>query len=198
MGNSLSPVANNIFMENFEHLSTIPLNGSDTSTTLSWFDHMDQQDCSWYFNLNSLRPTIKFGMEVKVNDIFLFLEVLVMKRGHKFVPKVYRKRTHTCSYLHFKCHHSHHVKMRVVHSLLSRPKVICQDKKDFNKEIKNIRYDLKLTEYPQEFFDSIMKPSRSNRLFSDTIYQGTVITPYVKSISEKIRCIGNRFYYRTI
>jgi hypothetical protein len=50
-----------------------------------------------------------------------------------------------------------------------------------------------LNEYPQEFNDSIMKPVRSNRLSSDTIYQGIVIIPCGKGISEKFRHIGNRF-----
>jgi hypothetical protein len=67
-----------------------------------------------------------------------------------------------------------------------------------NKEIKNIRHDLILNEYPQEFVDSIMKPLRSNRHFSDTVYQGMVIIPYVKGISKKFRHIGNCFDARTI
>jgi hypothetical protein len=52
-------------------------------------------------------------------------------------------------------------------------------------------------EYPQEFFDSIIKPSRSKRPSSDTIYQGTVIILHVKGISETFRCVGNRFNVRT-
>jgi hypothetical protein len=55
-----------------------------------------------------------------------------------------------------------------------------------------------LYEYPQEFVDSIMKLSRSNRPSSDTIYQGSVIIPYVKGISKKFRHIGNHFNIRTI
>jgi hypothetical protein len=43
-----------------------------------------------------------------------------------------------------------------------------------------------------------MKPSRSNRPSSDTIYKGTVIILYVKGISENFRCIGNCFNVRTI
>jgi hypothetical protein len=43
-----------------------------------------------------------------------------------------------------------------------------------------------------------MKPWRSSRLFSDTIYQGMDIILYVKGISEKFRCIGNRFNVRAI
>jgi hypothetical protein len=121
-----------------------------------------------------------------------------MKRGPNLAMKVYRKPTHTGRYLHFKSNHPHHVKRGVAQSLVSRAKVICQDRKDFNREIKNIIHDLILNEYPQEFIDSITKLERSNRPSSDTIYQSTVIIPYVRGISENFRCIGNRFNVRTI
>jgi hypothetical protein len=81
--------------------------------------------------------------------------------------------------------------------LIGRSKVICQDQMDFNKEIQNVRHDLILNKCPQEFLDPVMKPSRSNRP-SDTIYQGTVIIPYVKDTSDKYRRIWNRFSWRTI
>jgi hypothetical protein len=55
-----------------------------------------------------------------------------------------------------------------------------------------------LDEYPQEFVDSIMNPLRRNRPYSDIIYQGTAIIPYVKGISEKFRRIRNRFNVMTI
>jgi hypothetical protein len=80
----------------------------------------------------------------------------------------------------------------IVHSLISRAKVIRQDRKDFNSEIKNTRHDLIRNKY------CIMKPSRSNRPSSSTIYHGTVVFPYVIRISEKSRRIGSRFNTRTI
>jgi hypothetical protein len=43
-----------------------------------------------------------------------------------------------------------------------------------------------------------MKPGRSNRPSSDTVYRSMVIIPYVRVISEKFRRIGNRFNVRTI
>jgi hypothetical protein len=83
--------------------------------------------------------------------------------------------------------------------LVSRAKVICQDQKDSNREIKDLIHDLILDEYPhQVFVDSIMKPGRSNRPSSDTIYHTTVVIPYVRGISEKFRRIGSRFNVRTI
>jgi hypothetical protein len=90
------------------------------------------------------------------------------------------------------------VKWGVVYSLISRAKITCQEQKDFRKEIKNIRHVLMLNEYPQEFVDSIMKPLRISHPSSDTIYQGTVIIPYVKGFFETVRRIGNRFNVRTI
>jgi hypothetical protein len=100
--------------------------------------------------------------------------------------------------LRSKSNHPNHVKWGVVHSLISPAKVIYQDQKDFSKEIKNMRHDLLLNEYPQEFVHSITKPSRSNHPSSDTIHQDTVIIPYVKGISEKFRRIGNSVNVRTI
>jgi hypothetical protein len=58
----------------------------------------------------------------------------------------------------------------VFHSLISQAKVICQDQKDLNNEIKNIRHDLMLKEYPKEFIHSITNPLRRNRPSLDTIY----------------------------
>jgi hypothetical protein len=121
-----------------------------------------------------------------------------MKRGPKLATKVYRKNAHTGCYQHFKSNQPHHVKSGVDHSLISQAKVICQDQKDFNKEVKNIRRDLMLDEYPQVFVYSIMKPSRINRPSSDAEYQVTVIIPHVKGICEKFRRIGNHFSARAI
>jgi hypothetical protein len=82
--------------------------------------------------------------------------------------------------------------------LVSRARVICQDQKNFDNEIKNIRHYLMLNGYPKEFVESVMKPSIRNHTSSDTVYQDTVIIPCVKGISEKFRRTGNRFNLRII
>jgi hypothetical protein len=135
---------------------------------------------------------------MEVEATLPFLDVLVTKRGPKLTTKVYRKPTHTGRYLHFKSNHPRHVQRGVVHSLANRGKVICQNQKDFNNEIKNKKHDLMLNEYPEESVDSVIKPSARNHPSSDTVYQGTVVIPYVRDISEKFRCIGNHVNLRTI
>jgi hypothetical protein len=53
-----------------------------------------------YFN--SVRPTIRFTMEVEANDTFPFMDVLVVKRGAKLAMKEYRKPADTGRCLHLK------------------------------------------------------------------------------------------------
>jgi hypothetical protein len=40
-------------------------------------------------HLSSVRPTMKFTMEVKANDTLAILNILVMKRGQKLTTKVH-------------------------------------------------------------------------------------------------------------
>jgi hypothetical protein len=116
------------------------------------------------------------------------------KIGHKNVPEAYSYWSLSA----LQAQPPHYVKMGVLHSLVNRAKVIRQYQKDLNNEIKTIRHDQILNEYPHEFVDCVMKPSRSNRPSSDTVYQGRVIILYVKGISSKLRRGGNRFNIRTI
>jgi hypothetical protein len=116
-----------------------PQNDSDVSMTISWFGHMDWQDCSNFFSASTVL-FLPLNSQWKLNlmiDTVSFLDVLVMRRGPKLATKVYWKPTHAGHYF--------------IHSLISRAKVICQDHKDFDKEIRNLRHDLMLNEYPQEF-----------------------------------------------
>jgi hypothetical protein len=100
-----------------------------------------------------------------------------MKRGEKLSTKVYREPTHAAQPPISR-------RKEVVHSLIGRAKAMRQNKKIFNIEIKNISHDLMLNEYPQEFTDFMMKPSRSNRPFSVTIYKAMPLT-HMLGVSPK-------------
>jgi hypothetical protein len=53
-----------------------------------WFGHTDQQDCSSFFCTTTVRPAIRFTMEVEADDALVFWDILVMKRGPKLASKV--------------------------------------------------------------------------------------------------------------
>jgi uncharacterized protein (UPF0335 family) len=137
-------------------------------------------------------------MEVETNSNLSFLDVLVTRRVLNLSTRVYRKPTHTGQYLHFKSDHPQHVKRGVVRSLIDRAKVICQNQKDFNKEVKIIKHDLTLNGYPQRVIDSVMKSRKNNNPSTGKVPQSTGEIPYVRGISEKFRRIGNRYNVRTI
>jgi hypothetical protein len=119
--------------------TTNPLNGSDMLTTLSWFGHMDQQNCSSFFT-TSTALDLQSNSQWKLKLMILFHSWMSWSwRGsHKLATKVCWKPTHTGYYLHFKSNHPHHMKRGVVHSLISWAKVIYKVQKDFNEEVKNI------------------------------------------------------------
>jgi hypothetical protein len=202
MGKSQSPVVSNIFMEHFEEMA---LDTADYKPD-KWLRDVDETFVIWpngpaklqefLHHINSIRPTIKFTIEAASNNTLAFLDILIMKRGSKLTTKVYRMPIHAGRYLHLKSNHPHHVKRGVVCSLVNRAKVICQNHNDFNNEIKNIRHDLMLNEYPKELFDSVIKPSERNGPSSDKIHQDTVVILYIKATSEKYRRIRNHFNLR--
>jgi hypothetical protein len=116
MGNSLSPVVSNIFMEYFEEIALdtkyykpVKLPRYVDDTFVLW-PHEQATLQQFLDHLNSIRPTIKFTMEVETNNTLLFLDGLVMKRGPKLTTKVYRKSTHTGRYLYLKSNHPHKCK----------------------------------------------------------------------------------------
>jgi hypothetical protein len=95
MGNSLSQVISNIFMENFEGITV----HTAEHKLAKWLRYVKDTFVVWpqgpaarlqqfLHHLTSLRPTIKFIVEVEANDILPFLDVLVMKRGPKLITKV--------------------------------------------------------------------------------------------------------------
>jgi hypothetical protein len=68
----------------------------------------------------------------------LILNVVIVKRGPELALKVYQQPTHADYHLHFGPIITHHMKKGAIHSLISRAKVLHQDQKDCNKEIKKI------------------------------------------------------------
>jgi hypothetical protein len=83
MGNSLSLVVSNIFMEHFKEIA---LDIADNKPA-KWFKYVNNTFVVWPYgpgrlqrflhHLNSIRPTIRFTMEVEANDTPLFFDILI-------------------------------------------------------------------------------------------------------------------------
>ncbi|PNF18952.1 hypothetical protein B7P43_G14912, partial [Cryptotermes secundus] len=133
MGNSLSPIVSNIFMEHFEKLA---LDSALYKTSL-WLRYMDDTFVVWphsperlqniFDHLNSLRPSICFTMETESDNVISFLDVLVIREEMGLVTQVNTKPTHTGQYLKFNSNQPPHVKRDLIKSFHERASTICQD-----------------------------------------------------------------------
>ena len=131
MGSPLSPVLANIFMEYFETDFLPRILNCD----ITWIRYVDDifavVPCSFNIDnflelLNSVHPTIKFKVEVENDNSLPFLDVLVI-RSHDGYPRfrVYRKNTHSDSYIHAFSNHSTTTKLGVISNLFLRAYNIC-------------------------------------------------------------------------
>ena len=124
MGSPVSAVVANLYMEIFEGLA---LNAAPVRPRI-WkryvddtFSVMKKGDVDGLLNhLNSIRPSIKFTMELEEDGSIPFLDTRVTRKVEgKLDITVYRKPTHTDRYLHFSSHPTH-VKKGLVRCLYDR------------------------------------------------------------------------------
>ena len=110
MGSPVSTVAANLYMEFFEELAL----QSAPSRSRFWKRYVDETCCIMekdeveplLDHLNSVRPTIKFTMELERDGSLLFLDTkLTRSEGGALDVTVFRKPTHTDRYLQFSSHH---------------------------------------------------------------------------------------------
>ena len=199
MGSSLSPILANLYMEFFENslLPRINVAGIeiilwkryvDDIFALLKSDNVDSLN-TFLFALNSQEPSIKFTLEMSQNNTLPFLDVSVQNMEHNFKTKVYRKSTHTNSYIHFFSHHSTEIKRDVVTGLFLRAYRICVPS-CLDDELSYIRTCFNELAYPDWFIDSAHKKARKIYYSNDNSRQWNeegkkvVKLPFNKNLKE--------------
>ena len=141
MGNPLSPVLSNIFMEFFE-ITFLP---RVKMPHVHWFRYVDDVLCLWPIsdnvdiflqNLNKLVPSIQFTVEREHDFSLPFLDVRIFRNNRDLKYAVYRKPTNICSYVHYYSSHTKETKLAVFSSMFLRCLRICSN--EFVKENENI------------------------------------------------------------
>ena len=164
MGNPLSPVLSNLYMEFFEAkiLSRIlPRN-------IYWFRYVDDIFCIWPKSenlqnflaaLNNLVPSIRFTLEEEENCILPFLDVCVHRDFRSFKFDIFRKPTNICSYIHFYSNHETKIKKSVFSGMFLRALRICSPE-FMENEIQKI-YEIAVNlKYPNYLIDSALRAAR--------------------------------------
>ena len=176
MGNPLSPVLSNLYMEFFE--SKILKNFLPKNAV--WFRYVDDIICLWPVNenlntflekLNNQVASIKFTMELENESSLPFLDCLIHRKDRSFKYSIYRKTTNVASYVHFYSSHNDRVKQSVFSSMFLRAYRICSPEylDDEINKIYEISTNLK---YPKLFIDKCLRTARK------TFYSTTDKQPY--------------------
>ena len=164
MGNPLSPLLSNLYMEFFE----IKLLPQILPSNIFWARYVDDIFCAWPVNvdekaflerLNSLVPSINFTLEEELDSSLPFLDVKVIRTQNGFNFSVFRKETNVCSYVHFYSNHPLKTKLSVFSSMFLRAFRVCSPEyveEEFLR-IREIGHDLK---YPDFIIDTALKKAR--------------------------------------
>ena len=166
MGNPLSPLLSNLYMEFFETKllkNILPINAR-------WFRYVDDILCIWPDNLdidsflnilNSLVPSIKFTLEIERDGSLPFLDVNIHRVNNNFKFSIYRKPTNVCSYVHFYSSHHNKVKLSVFSSMFLRALRICSPEymDEEMAKIYRIASDLR---YPKTIIDKALYRARKS------------------------------------
>lgn len=164
MGNPLSPLLSNLYMEFFESKVLCDILPSN----IKWYRYVDDILCLWPVdkdenvflnNLNCLVDSIKFTLETETENVLAFLDCNIHRDGNILKFSIYRKPTNVCSYIHYYSSHHDKVKRSVFLSMFLRALRIC-DPEFIDDELNNI-YDIgyKL-QYPKHFLDSAYNLAR--------------------------------------
>ena len=110
-------------------------------------------------HLNSVRPSIKFTVEIEKEGTLPFLDTLLRRKGDGTLDfTVYRKPPHTDRYLDFQSQTPPHVKRGLVRCLFDRARNVTSSQDNLQKEERHLANFLKQNGYPGAFIQSSRHP----------------------------------------
>ena len=200
MGNPLSPILANLYMEYYETVLLTPIKPPD----MVWYRYVDDiftyWDDSWgnfeefLDRLNSLVPSIKFKCEWERENCLPFLDILIMRSNNKYVFKVYRKPTFSISYIHYLSYHHDKIKIGVACNLFLRALRICSPE-FYDEEFNVIRQQLSYLYYPRFVIEKSISKARYiyYRGKKENEFQGNkdkMVIPYSRNIDNNVNILG--------
>jgi len=197
MGSSLSPIVANLYMEHFErkaldsfHLKPAWWKRFVDDTNLNW-THGKAELEKFFNHLNSISSEIKFTMELEENGKIPFLDVLINRKedgtlGHQ----VYRKKTHTDSYLHADSYHHPSQKFGILNTLAVRAFRI-SDPDHLKDEIDHLTTLFKNIGYREWSIKRAIRRAQDRALSKHPPKDkkenhGKVYLPFIKGVTDKI------------
>ena len=179
-------------MEYFENLAI----NSTTKKPTIWLRYVDDTFVIWRHgkeqlkgfleHLNSIKDNIKFTMEEEKQGQLPFLDVLVERVSQQFHTSVFRKPTHTDSYIHYNSNHHPSTKIGTILCLKKRAEHLCKGQ-SLQRELEHIRTTFIANSYPEGLVRRTLK--KKKRRNDDLIKEGerVLCLPYIKGLSETLQ-----------
>ena len=204
MGSPVSAVIANLYMEAFEEeaLQSCPPECSpsvwkryvDDTFVIAPLDRTDQL----LSHLNSLRPTIRFTVELEVDNTIAFLDTLVHRETDgSLTTTVYRKPTHTDQYLAYDSHHPESVKRGVAKCLFDRASRLVTKPRCTASEKRHVHAALTANGYPTPFIRRSSRP-KVNADTERVEYKSFAVLPFMDGVSGQLRRILEGHGIRTV
>ena len=205
MGNPLSCVLANLFLEHVES-ELLPLYTG--VKPIFWKRYVDDILClvspdfdlNHFLNfINSFYPSLKFTHEWSVNAKIPFLDMMIHNCKTCLKFDVFRKPTHSETYLHYFSYASEDIKLGVVQSLFLRAYRICSPE-FLDSEIDHIKNSFKQLAYPQNILKKALLKARKvhfsknkNQKSSEPDKKEVKIIklPYIKTLEKFKRPLQN-------
>ena len=195
MGNPLSPLLSNLYMEFFEREYVTRL----TSQRIPWFRYVDDILSVWpadlnvddfLVTLNEQVPSIKFTLETENENCLPFLDLLIHRNNFDLKYSIYRKPTNNLSYVHYFSGHSPNVKKSIFSSMYLRAlRIVSPEYMD--EEVMKINSIGKKLCYPAHFLEKCFVAAKKK-------YYSPVVTPQEREIPKNILCLPYSQGFRNI
>ena len=114
-------------------------------------------------HLNSIDAYIKFTIELPGTDGLPFLDTLNKPTSNSIESTIYRKPTHTGTYLDYNSNQPISAKLSVIHTLILRAKLVCSTPKFLAKEMDHLHRVLQDNHYPAQFFQQGKPQQKANK-----------------------------------
>ena len=173
MRSLLAPVLANLLMGHYEKEWLSNYDGVSPSYYTRYVDDIfsvfnSRDEAKRFFSyLNSRYPNVKFTMEIEVNNVSPFLDVLIDNRSNMLNTTTYHKSTYSGLLLNFDSFTSRFYKISLIKCLIDRAYRVNNKWASFHNHVTKIKETLKRNSFPPSLIDKITK-SCLNKVHSNS------------------------------